>query len=347
MIVLDALPMTIGRSPDCSVMIGSSSLSRMHASFEWQDGQLLFKDLGSTNGSFVNHQRVELPVILKGGDVLHFSNIEYCLKMEEVDVDDEDDDRTRINVKSLSNHFPINGREFLELLDQGLVTGYRQAIINRNGNVIAYELLGRGCHPDLSPSPYDMFSIAGQLNKEVELSVLLRRKGFAQAAEAGISVPLFFNSDPAECLNPKRLLAELAELSRLYPQLQLVFEIHESAVTDQGLMREIRAGLSKLKIGLAYDDFGAGQARLHELAETPPDILKFDISLVSGVTEPGSPRYRLLTSLNAMVQDMGVKTLAEGVETQAEADACMEIGIDYFQGFFFDRPSAILAAKEA
>jgi EAL domain-containing protein (putative c-di-GMP-specific phosphodiesterase class I) len=112
-------------------------------------------------------------------------------------------------------------------------------------------------------------------------------------------------------------------------------------------MREIRNGLSELQIGLAYDDFGAGQARLQQLAETPPDILKFDISLVSGVTEPGSPRCRLLTSLNAMVQDMGVKTLAEGIETQAEADAYMEIGIDYFQGFFFERPSAILAAKEA
>jgi hypothetical protein len=118
MMVLDALPMTIGRSPDCSVMISS----RMHASFEWQDGQLLFKDLGRTNASFVNHQRVELPVILRGGDVLYFSNIEYCLKLEEVDVGDEDDDRTWINVKSLSNHFPINGREFLALLDQGLVT---------------------------------------------------------------------------------------------------------------------------------------------------------------------------------------------------------------------------------
>jgi hypothetical protein len=115
---MEALPMTIGRSPDdCSVM----SSSRKHASFEWQDGHLLFKDLGSTNASFVNHQRLELPVILNGGDVLHFSNIEYCLKLEEVDVGDEDDDRTWINVKSLSNHFPINGREFLALLDQGLV----------------------------------------------------------------------------------------------------------------------------------------------------------------------------------------------------------------------------------
>jgi EAL domain-containing protein (putative c-di-GMP-specific phosphodiesterase class I) len=44
---------------------------------------------------------------------------------------------------------------------------------------------------------------------------------------------------------------------------------------------------------------------------------------------------------------MGVKTLAEGIETQTEVDAYMEKGIDYFQGFFFDRPSAILAAEEA
>jgi EAL domain-containing protein (putative c-di-GMP-specific phosphodiesterase class I) len=86
-----------------------------------------------------------------------------------------------------------------------------------------------------------------------------------------------------------------------------VFEIHESAVRDQGLMREIRNCLSELKIGLAYDDFGAGQARLQQLAETLPDILKFDVSLVSAVAEPGSPRCRLLTSLNAIVQRHGCK----------------------------------------
>jgi EAL domain-containing protein (putative c-di-GMP-specific phosphodiesterase class I) len=81
---------------------------------------------------------------------------------------------------------------------------------------------------------------------------------------------------------------------------------------------------------------------LRELAEAPPDIIKFDISLVRGVGDRDSPRYRLLSSLNKLVQEMGIETLAEGVETEHDAIACKDIGINYFQGYFYGRPSPII-----
>ncbi|MEX0916283.1 MAG: EAL domain-containing protein, partial [Wenzhouxiangellaceae bacterium] len=90
-----------------------------------------------------------------------------------------------------------------------------------------------------------------------------------------------------------------------------------------------------------YDDFGAGQARLQELVEVPPDFLKFDIALVRGVGTSDSPRYRLLATLNTMLHDMGVQTLAEGIEDAETASACGAIGIDLFQGFFYGRPEPI------
>ena len=70
-------------------------------------------------------------------------------------------------------------------------------------------------------------------------------------------------------------------------------------------------------MGIAYDDFGAGQARLLELAEVPPHYLKFDMSFVRGIDTAPASRQRLLTSLVSVARDLLVYTVAEGVETAA------------------------------
>lgn len=340
-ILLDSLPITVGRSADSDIVIPHAALSRRHARFEWLNGAPTITDLGSTNGSFVNQQRISDTITLSLGDVVHFAGLEYCLKQKNIKPEFNDDDRTRINVQSLSNNFPIRGREFLELLANQQVTTYRQSIIDSSGKVFGHELLGRGRHPGLNENPYELFYIASQMSKEVALSELFRQHSFACASSAGMTTPLFFNCHPLECDNLDRLFAGLQQLRQQYPQLKLIFEVHEKAITDFTVMREIRAGLQDLDIGLAYDDFGAGQARLLELAEAPPDVLKFDISLVKGVGAVGSTHHCLLSALNALVKNMGIATLAEGVETQEVADACSAMGIDYLQGYFFDRPTEI------
>jgi len=338
-IVLDTLPITIGRSADCAVIINDSSLSRVHARIEIHANRLILCDLDSTNGCFVNHQRIVSNTELQLGDIVHFAGIEYCLNAE--DNKAEDDDRTRIYMQTLPKHFALKSKEFAELLDQQLVTTFQQIITLQNGDIYGYELLGRGKHPSLGVSPFELFKIAESLNKQIELSVLFRRRGFMQAELAGIQKPLFFNSHPEECHNPDQLLCELGELRKLHPTLQLIFEVHEAAVTDLDAMIAIRNGLNALNIGLAYDDFGSGQARLRELTEAPPDIVKFDISLVRGIGNSDSARYKLLASLNKLVQDMGIATLAEGVETKDDAIACQNIGVNYFQGYYYGRPTAI------
>ena len=94
-------------------------------------------------------------------------------------------------------------------------------------------------------------------------------------------------------------------------------------------------------MGLAYDDFGAGQARLLELAEVPPHYLKFDMSFVRGIHEAGPRRRHLLTSLVSVARDLLVYTVAEGVESKEEAEVCMRIGFTHAQGFHFGRPRPV------
>jgi EAL domain-containing protein (putative c-di-GMP-specific phosphodiesterase class I) len=70
----------------------------------------------------------------------------------------------------------------------------------------------------------------------------------------------------------------------------------------------------------------------------PPDYLKFDARFIRRVDEAPSSKRRLLSSLIAVARDLGVRALAEGVETAGEADVCAEIGFTHAQGFHFGVP---------
>ena len=230
---------------------------------------------------------------------------------------------------------------FFDLLEHERVCAYHQGIYRADGSLYGWELLGRSTHPELTEGPGQLFSLANALNAEVRLSRLLRRHCFEAAERGGLRQPLFFNNHPAECEDFDALLSELSELRSLYPKLRLVFEVHEAAVTDLGVMASVRESLRRMNIDLAYDDFGAGQARLLELIEVPPDYLKFDISLIRGLDGRDSPKYRLLATLNGLISDLGIRTLAEGIESELGARLCREIGIDLLQGFYFSRPGLV------
>ncbi len=63
------------------------------------------------------------------------------------------------------------------------------------------------------------------------------------------------------------------------------------------------------------------------------------MSLIRNIDRTSPERQRMLASLVAIVRDLGVETLAEGVETEGEADVCREMGFDTAQGYFFGRPA--------
>ena len=343
---LASFPAIIGRTPEAAVQVNSSRISRQHARIDRQDDKLILTDLGSTNGTFVNHEKLAGPKCIEVNDVLHFADVEYRLM---ADVGPSADDTvvdlnaTVIGISELPSQFPLKTREFLQLMEQKMVCGFRQGIHTARGELYGVELLGRSTHPELSNGPAELFAMARALGMEVELSRLLRRRSFEQAATAGLSLPLFFNTHPAECKDFDGLLAHLSRLRKQFEQLQLVFEVHEAAVTDLDAMAEARESLEGMNIALAYDDFGAGQARLLELVEVPPDYLKFDIALVRNLDRPGSAKYRLLDSLSRMIGDLGIHTIAEGVETEETLSMCRQIGLDYIQGFVHGRPEPLIA----
>src|SRR5260370_41738699 len=102
----------------------------------------------------------------------------------------------------------------------------------------------------------------------------------------------------------------------------------------------LRGKLSEMGIGIGHDDFGSGQARTLELAEGPPNFLKFDQRFICGIERAPASRRRLLASLVAAARELQVNTVAEGVETAAETELCAKLGFTHAQGYHFGRPMA-------
>lgn len=109
----------------------------------------------------------------------------------------------------------------------------------------------------------------------------------------------------------------------------------EKAVTHIQKLRRLKSFLQTLDIALAFDDFGAGQARLLELTEAAPDILKLDFCLIHNIDTAGTARQRMVEMMVNYSHELNIKLLAEGVQTAAEDEYCRQIGIDLMQGFYY------------
>ena len=130
-------------------------------------------------------------------------------------------------------------------------------------------------------------------------------------------------------------------------QYQIVLEVREGVVADLETLKWLRAHLQEIGIGLAYDDFGSGPARLTELVEIPPDFIKLDKSLVRNI-DHCTARQELVQALNAVIANRGVHTIAEGIERPEEAEVCQRLGCRFGQGFHMGRPQpfAVLGLEE-
>lgn len=342
--VITQLPCRIGRGKENDLVIPNLGLSRFHAVLV-QDisGQIRLVDENSTNGTFVNRHRIEGYCLLKENDIIHFASAEFKLRLNLVDKSlmqpfDEMNTMLMSRVMPLAKIFMPNEAEFDELLMGRGLSGAIQPIVDaRTRQILAYEFLGRANHPHLPNAPIELFTMAESIGRELDLSQAFREFGLGKMAPHVKDKALFINAHPKETFSGV-FLDSLEHLRKSSPELDVVVEIHESAVTNIAKLREFADRLRRLEIRFAYDDFGAGQVRLLELADVPAHFVKFDMSLIRGLHKASERKRRVVGDLVQMVLATGSVPLAEGVEDEEEAQLSTAMGFKLIQGYLTGRP---------
>jgi EAL domain-containing protein (putative c-di-GMP-specific phosphodiesterase class I) len=199
--------------------------------------------------------------------------------------------------------------------------------------VFAYEALLRTDEESLR-RPDIFIATAERLDKVHLLGRTVRRAVHRASAEAPDGVLLFVNVHGLE-LTDEQLFSSDHGLASLAGRV--VLEITERTGLDAAAGPTRVAMLRKLGYRIAVDDLGAGYAALGALATLEPEIVKLDMSLVRDIDQHPI-KQRVVAAIANLCRELGSRVVAEGVETQAELDACTNAGIDLIQGYLLAKP---------
>ena len=164
-------------------------------------------------------------------------------------------------------------------------------------------------------------------------------KGNQEGKRRSVSVNLS-RSDIREDRNIPGIFYELIKKYDLDPE-QLRIEITETAyVENPGFLIQTTSELREYGFQVEMDDFGSGYSSLHMLKEVPVDRIKMDLHFLTGTGDMEKSRI-IITQVIKMIELLGMKLIAEGVETKAQADFLKERGCQEMQGYYFYKPMPV------
>ena len=344
-VVIENDPFIVGRNEDCELKLTDKRISRQHFEIRRGGDLIWIRDLNSTNGTFVNHKKINQAELLEQGDTISIGKFKFCIKNVKKNYSPIADKTYSMDSMGISQEFKdLEALEpkFRELLIHRDVIPHFQPIVKFSDmEIIGYEILGRISDEYLPSNPSELLKLAQSFGYDSELSALFREVGVEIGRYLPGSPVLFVNTTPMEIYETDDLLESLKKIHDMAPSNRIVVEINEKAITTKNEMSMLRNGLEKLNIGLAFDDFGAGQTRLVELAKAPPDYLKFDASLIHEIHLAPKRLHQMLSTFVKAAQDLGIGTLAECIECSDEAKTCQQLGFNFAQGFFYGKPLPI------
>ncbi|SPH16541.1 putative signaling protein [Defluviimonas aquaemixtae] len=239
-------------------------------------------------------------------------------------------------------------------LENGEIVAYFQPQLSTDtGDVVGFEALARWQHPQrgvLPPVEFLPVILAAGLGERLGEVMLAQALSALRAWDmAALGVPgVSVNFSKEELRNPD-LTAKLQwELDRfdLAPE-RLTVEILESVIAESDhdvIVRNVTA-LSDLGCGIDLDDFGTGHASLAAIRRFAIDRIKIDRSYITHIDSDQS-QQRMVVAVLAMAENLGLKTLAEGIESIGEHALLAQLGCTHVQGFAIARPMPVAATAE-
>ena len=234
----------------------------------------------------------------------------------------------------------------LDQLAEGRFTSFFHPIVHAadTGRIFAHEALLRGVERDGSlVAPQPILDLAREAGMLLEVDFAACRSAIREAARHGPGMSVFINFSPAAVRDPRKSLkATIAAIEEAQlPHDRVVFEVVEAdRFEDASQLERLLRSYREAGFRVALDDLGAGWSTLNLVHRVRPDFIKLDRELIRGVHL--DPVKGLIASkLLEIGRGMGIGTIVEGVEEEAELRWVREHGADFVQGFLFGRPSRI------
>lgn len=237
-----------------------------------------------------------------------------------------------------------------------LMTWFQPIVDADQDQVTSLEALVRWQHPELGFIPPGRFVPIAEAD---HLVLELGEKVLQMACRAGVSLnqcrtnrglpPLLIHVNlSARHFGSPTLIPLLEETLRQtgMPASQLALEITETTLLEspREAIRRMHT-IRQMGIHLALDDFGTGYSALNTLSDYPIDVVKLDRSFMLRLTA-GPQGELLVRAIINMARDLGMEVIAEGVETEAQRDKLLALGIREIQGWLYYRPMSIEALRE-
>ena len=211
--------------------------------------------------------------------------------------------------------------------------------------LVGAEALVRWHHPRLGLlAPADFLPIVEVCGLLRPLTNAVMGMAFAQAADwraLGHDLSIAVNVSPRSLGDPTFLgdLRTAVDQSGLDPIAILIEITEDSLIADPESSRSSLDEMSKLGVGISVDDYGTGYSSLSYLRSLPVDELKIDRSFISAITNSSIDRVIVQSTID-LAHELGYVVVAEGVETQSQAQILLEMGCDMAQGFLLGRPTS-------
>jgi EAL domain-containing protein (putative c-di-GMP-specific phosphodiesterase class I) len=218
-------------------------------------------------------------------------------------------------------------------------TAFQPIVEIESRQVMGWEGLSRGPKGTELEMPMVLFGRAGRHGLTEELERSCRRQGFADWQVFGAPGRLFMNTVPATVRDTSFMGRGVLDYlgSSLSPRF-VTLEITERQVIENlNLYRDAMHHFIEMGFSFAIDDLGAGYSGLETVATLRPTYLKIDMSLVRDVHQK-KVSQQVVKAILEMGIGIGATVIAEGIQTQEEADAIRALGVRFGQGYLFARP---------